>query len=46
MMEKIRFKYIQADDLDKNSSYRIPKQLFILETFKILSSDAKILYLG
>lgn len=44
MMEKIRFKFFQADDIDKHSFYRIPKQLFTLETFKKLSSDAKILY--
>ena len=43
-MKKIRFKYFQADDVDRHSFYRIPKQLFTLEEFKKLSSDAKILY--
>lgn len=44
MMEKIRFKFFQADDIDKHSFYRIPKQLFTDSYFKGLSSDAKILY--
>ena len=34
IMKKIRFKYFQADDVDRHSFYRIPKQLFTLEEFK------------
>jgi len=44
MMEKIRFNFFQADDIDKHSFYRIPKQLFTNNYFKGLSLDAKILY--
>ena len=44
MQAKITFKYFHPDDVEKNSFYRIPKQLFTLEPFKGLSSDAKILY--
>ncbi len=44
MSAKITFKYVHSDDIERYSFYRIPKQLFTLEPFKGLSSDAKILY--
>ena len=44
MSAKITFKYYYSDDVERYSFYRIPKQLFTLEPFKGLSSDAKILY--
>ena len=44
MSAKISFKYFHSNDVERYSFYRIPKQLFSLELFKGLSSDAKILY--
>ena len=44
MLAQISFKYFYSDDIERYSFFRIPKQLFTLEPFKGLSSDAKILY--
>lgn len=44
MSAKITIKYFHSDDVERYSFYRISKQLFTLEPFKGLSSDAKILY--
>ena len=44
MSEKVTFKYFEGQDAEQFSFYRIPKQLFTVSYFKVLSSDAKILY--
>ena len=44
MIEKIKFKFFEGQDVEQFTFYRIPKQLFTLEYFKGMSSDAKILY--
>lgn len=44
MRQKRNFKYFYDTDVDQYSFYHIPKLLFRNEYFKILSSDAKILY--
>lgn len=38
------FKYFYGNEADTYSFYRIPKQLIMDDTFKNLSSDAKLLY--
>ncbi len=44
MAEKVKFQYFQGEEAEQYTFYRIPKQLFTIEYFKSLSSDAKILY--
>lgn len=44
MNQKINFEYFYGTQADQFSFYRIPKILFQNDYFKILSSDAKILY--
>lgn len=44
MPEKVSFHYFQGEESEQYTFYRIPKQLFTLDYFKGLSSDAKILY--
>ena len=44
MPEKVSFHYFQGKESEQYTFYRIPKQLFTLDYFKCLSSDAKILY--
>ena len=44
MAEKVKFQYFQGEEAEQYTFYRIPKQLFTLDYFKSLSSDAKILY--
>ena len=44
MDTKPTFKYFRGTEADSYTFYRFPKRLIIDERFKILSSDAKILY--
>lgn len=44
MPEKVKFKFFEGQDVEQFTFYRIPKQLFTLEYFKGMSSDAKVLY--
>ena len=44
MAEKVKFQYFQGEEAEQYTFYRIPKQLFTVDYFKSLSSDAKILY--
>ena len=44
MEKKMTFHYFYGAEADQFSFYRIPKALFTDEYFKVLSSDAKILY--
>lgn len=44
MEKKMTFHYFYGTEADQFSFYRIPKALFTDEYFKVLSSDAKILY--
>lgn len=44
MNEKIKFDYFYGKEADMLSFYRIPKLLFMSDLFKILSTDAKVLY--
>lgn len=42
--DKITFDYIYGQEADMLSFYRIPKLLFTNDFFKVLSTDAKVLY--
>jgi hypothetical protein len=42
--EKIVFDYFYGQEADMHSFYRIPKLLFTNDQFKLLSTDAKVLY--
>ncbi|MDD3141165.1 MAG: DUF6017 domain-containing protein [Lachnospiraceae bacterium] len=44
MNEKIKFDYFYGKEADMLSFYRIPKLLFTNDLFKVLSTDAKVLY--
>lgn len=44
MSRNMDFKYFYGDEADTFTFYRIPKQLVVDENFKVLSSDAKLLY--
>ncbi len=44
MSEKIVFDYFYGQEADMHSFYRIPKLLFTNDQFKLLSTDAKVLY--
>ncbi len=44
MPEKVKFKFFEGQDVEQFTFYRIPKQLFTVEYFKGMSSDAKVLY--
>ena len=44
MNEKIKFDYFYGKEADMFSFYRIPKLLFTNDLFKVLSTDAKVLY--
>ena len=41
---KVTFDYFYGSGADAFSFYRIPKLLFTYDYFKVLSTDAKVLY--
>jgi hypothetical protein len=44
LIDRITFDYFYGQEADMLSFYRIPKLLFINDFFKVLSTDAKVLY--
>ena len=44
LSDKIKFDYFYGQEADMLSFYRIPKLLFTNDFFKVLSTDAKVLY--
>lgn len=44
MEEKPVFRYFTGNETDQYTYYRIPKMLFTNDYFKVLSTDAKVLY--